>query len=120
MLFLCSTANNENWLLQNFSVAYLQYAVRRGDEEGVVRGDEHPYFRFVCDGAEHLGDAAARERVEVACWLVGDDEARLMDEGASKGDALLLTPGEFEAAMVGAFEQADVFEGFPCLLCALI
>ena len=82
-------------------------------------GDEHSNLRFVRNGAKHIGDAATCERIEVARWLVGNDEAWLMDEGASEGDALLFTTGEFEAAMVGAFEQSDVFQCLTRLFCAL-
>ena len=70
-----------------------EYAVGAGDEGGIVGGDEQANFCVVADVVEQFGDVASGEGVEVAGWLVGDDEAGMMDEGACEGDTLLLSTG---------------------------
>lgn len=99
-------------LLYYASILYLQHSVGTAYQGGVVGGDEQTNFGFVANGAEQFGDVASGERVEIASWLVGDDEAGAMDECAGEGDALLFSAGEFQAAMMGAFAQAHLFQSF--------
>ena len=47
--------------------------------------------------------------VEGAGRLVGQKDARVVDQGAGNGDPLLLTAGQFIRPVVGAVAQADAF-----------
>ncbi|OUD93131.1 hypothetical protein CMMCAS03_05605 [Clavibacter michiganensis subsp. michiganensis] len=63
------------------------------DDAGVVGGHDHRGAVGV-DPLEHLHDPRARQRVEVARGLVGEEHGRLVDHGAGDGHALLLAAGE--------------------------
>src|SRR5258708_39821572 len=87
----------------------------RVDDLGVVcRHDErraellHP--------REELDDLPARDRVEVARWLVGDEHARPVDERTRDRDALLLTTGELAREVPPAVGPPDQAGGAPRLL----
>jgi hypothetical protein len=45
--------------------------------------------------------------VEVAGRLVGEDEGRLIDQGAGDADSLLLAAGELARTVIEALAQAD-------------
>ena len=64
---------------------------QRGDDLGVVGRHEDRHAELV-DPEEELEDLPADQRVEVPGWLVGDDEARVVDERAGDRRALLLAP----------------------------
>ena len=62
--------------------------------------------------AEQLDDANTGFGVEVAGWLVGEQDARLIDEGASDGGALHLSAGQLARPMPRAMPQAHAIEQF--------
>jgi hypothetical protein len=64
---------------------------------------------------DEVEDAAGGDLVEIAGGLVSEQEAGVVDEGAGKGDALLLAAGEFAGAMVTAILQADFRKPVRCL-----
>ncbi len=85
-------------------------AVRDGDEPQVV-GDQHERLaRLAADALEQLEHGAARLRVERAGGLVGQDEARVLGDGAGDGDALLLATRELGGEVVDAVRQAHAGE----------
>ena len=57
---------------------------------GVVGGDEESGVAFGANFSEEIEDVAAGVGIEVASGFVGDDDFRIVDEGAGDGDALLL------------------------------
>src|SRR6202035_4799449 len=48
--------------------------------------------------------------IQVSGWLVGEDQARVVDEGARDGDPLTLTATQFAGAMLSTIEEADLLE----------
>jgi hypothetical protein len=73
----------------------------RGDDVGVVGGHHHGDAELV-DPQEQLDDLPADQRVEVAGRLVGDDQARVVDEGPGDRRPLLLAAGERRRAAARA------------------
>jgi len=55
-------------------------------------------------------DTAGSNLVKVACWLVGQEQAGVANQGAGEGDTLLLTAGEFAGAVIGAVFEANFVE----------
>lgn len=56
-------------------------------------GDEQTDSGLVTDIAQKACDIASGERIKVAGWLIGDDEAWAMDERTRQGDTLLFATG---------------------------
>ena len=59
------------------------------------------------DPVEQLHDPDRGDRVEVSARLVGQQQRRMVDEGAGHGDALLLTAGELVGVAVELGREAD-------------
>ena len=57
---------------------------------------------------EDLDDLLARLGIQVSGRLVGQDDFRIVDQGAGNGDPLLLTAGELKGPVVEAIGQADI------------
>ena len=55
-------------------------------------------------------DAACGNFVEVACGLVGQQQAGIANQGAGERDALLFAAGELAGAMIGAIFEANFIE----------
>ena len=70
-------------------------------------GDDDDRDAAAVQVLEQGHDLHARARVEGAGGLVGQDENRLVDEGARDRDALLLAARELRGVMVLAIRQAD-------------
>src|SRR5258705_2740308 len=77
---------------------------------GVVRGHDQRRAELV-DAREELDDLPARHRVEVAGGLVGDEDARPVDERARDRGALLLATGELARKVVAPRREANEREG---------
>src|ERR1700730_5110826 len=73
---------------------------QQGRDVSVVGRHHDRRLLLVVDLQEELHDLPACRRVEVPGGLVGDDQARLMDEGAGDGHALLLAAGELARVLV--------------------
>ena len=80
-----------------------------GDVE--LMGDHDDGHAVVVELLEHAHDLDAGARIQVAGGLVGEEERRLVDEGAGDGDALLLAAGELVGQVVGAVGKADLRRG---------
>ncbi len=63
------------------------------------------------DPLQRVHDDAGVARVERGDGLVGEDDARLLDEGAGDGDALLLSAGEALGALGGKAGNVELLEG---------
>lgn len=75
-----------------------------------VVGRHHHGGAGAVDPVEQLHDADAGGRVEISGRLVGDEDHRLVDEGARDRDALLLPSGELVGHPVGLAVEADQLE----------
>ena len=61
---------------------------------------------------EQVHNFLANVAVEISCWLVGQDQRRLADEGAGYGNSLLLAAGKLAGVVVDPFAKSDLFEEF--------
>ena len=73
----------------------------------IAVGDEDDGFAVGVELVEEVEDFEAGLGIEVAGGFVGEDEERVVDEGAGDGDALLLAAGELLGAVVEAMAEAD-------------
>src|SRR5437867_741966 len=60
--------------------------------------------------AQRFQDHAAVDVIEIAGWLVGEQEGRVVEYGPAEGDALLLAPRELGRVMVAALGHAEALE----------
>lgn len=88
----------------------MQDAISRVIDGGIVSGDEQGDTCLPDDVLEKLDNLARGLRVEVAGWLIGDHKTRRMHERPRQGHALLLTAGEFQAAVMGAHPARQALE----------
>jgi len=61
--------------------------------------------------AEELEDDLLIGGVQVAGGLIGEDDFRIIDQGAGDGDALLFAAGELRGQVSGAGFHADAAQG---------
>jgi hypothetical protein len=80
-----------------------------GDGGGVGHEDEG--VAALVEVAEDRHDHGLVDGVEVAGGLVGEDQRRLVDQGAGDGDALLLAARELARQVVEALAQPDAAQG---------
>ena len=72
-----------------------------------VVGDDDDGGAGLVDPVEQLHDPDRGDRVEVSARLVGQQQRRVVDEGAGDGDALLLAAGELVGVAVELGREAD-------------
>ena len=84
---------------------------------GIVR--DHDDQAVVCDFREQVHDLDARLGVERAGGLVGQQDLRVVDEGARDGDALHLPAGKLAGLLVHVLGQAHAPERVQRPLAAL-
>src|SRR5215813_2433086 len=80
----------------------------------VVRNHEHGVTGLM-QFAENIDDDFFVGFVEITGGFVGKNEFRLINEGASDSDTLLLTTGEISWQMFEAVGETDTFEGLRSL-----
>jgi hypothetical protein len=51
--------------------------------------------------------------VQIACWLIGQEEQRMMNERAGHGDALPFPSRKFRRPVIQSAGQADTFQQLP-------
>src|SRR5262249_20879932 len=85
-------------------------AVGVGQQPSVVRDDQDCGPALVGGAAQELHDLLAVVPVERARRLVGETEARVLDERTPNGDALLLAAGELSRSKVGLGPNAQLIE----------
>ena len=78
----------------NLAVLELNDTLAHGVDDVVVVGGHHHGGAVLIDLVQDVHDAGAGDRVKVSGGLVGQQNARLVDDRAGNGDALLLTAGE--------------------------
>src|SRR5438874_1059074 len=72
------------------------------------------------DIAQEGCDGVRGDRVEIAGWFVGDDEAGVVYERAGQGDTLLLPTRKLQTTMVHTRAEADSLKRLARLPCALL
>ena len=81
-------------VLDDTAVAQDQPRVGHRRQLGVVRHQDERRAARTVDLPQQLHDVAAVGAVEVAGWLVGQHDRRVVGQGAGERDALLLAAGE--------------------------
>ena len=76
----------------------------------------HGYAEFFAKLSQEIDDRSPASLIEVGGGLVGEDQRRRADEGASDGCALLLTARHPRRAVVEPVPQPDEFEQIDCSL----
>jgi len=76
-------------------------------DRGVVTGDQDRGAGALVQVAEQVEDRGTGDGVEVAGRLAGDEQGRVVDQGAGDRDALLLAAGQLGGQRAAAIGQAD-------------
>ena len=79
--------------MSDFAVAHVEDAIGNLGGLGVVGNHEDGLVELAAGLAKHLENGVGVFGVEVACWLVGKDDGRAVDESTGDGYALLLAAG---------------------------
>src|SRR3954454_5085766 len=79
-------------------------------EAVVVRDHDHGRAVFLVQLFEDAHDLVAHGGIEITGRLVGEHDARLSDDGARDGNALLLTAGQLRRKMMNARRKSDAVE----------
>jgi len=59
---------------------------------------------------DQFKNAACGGFIQIACWFVGQQEARVVDQRAGQRHTLLFAAGKFAGTMIGAIFKANFFE----------
>ena len=84
--------------------------VDRVDQIPVMGHEDQSLASFATRGRQQLRDITCVLIVEVADWLVGENEPRIVDEGPGNRDALLLSAAQFRRPVPGAIAKTDRVE----------
>lgn len=90
---------------EDLSVAEGDASLGEAGHLGVV-GDHDDGVAVAVEVLEEVGDDLLVGGVEVSGGFVGEEDGRVVDEGASDADALLLSAGEFAGEVAGAITEA--------------
>ena len=97
------------WSLQH-SVTQREHTVAMRGEAVVMGSDQAGGAGFVAQRADHRDHFVSGVRIEVGGRLVGDQQARLLDQRAGNRHTLALAAGKFVGPVLGAVGQSDTFE----------
>ncbi len=81
-----------------------------------VMRHHHDSTASFMEGMEQFHNLRAGMGVEVARWLIGQDQHRIVDESAGDCHTLLLAAGKFLGQMIDPFSQPDHFQRFASVL----
>ena len=87
--------------------------VRATGKSRVVRHEDHRAAVLLHQPEEHLLHAAGVALVQVSGGLVGEEERRLVDQGARHGHPLALAAGELQGPGVHPSLQPDLDQELP-------
>ena len=91
----------------DLAVAHGDDAVGVGGDVGLVGDDDDGDALLAVERHQRLHDLVRGAGVEIAGRLVGEQQARSVDQGPRDGDALLLAAGELRRRVVFAFAEAE-------------
>ena len=97
-------------LLGQKAIAEVVDALAEVGERLVVGDGDERFALLANEGDEELVDQFRVAMVEVSGGFIGQDQRRVVDEGASDGDALLLSPRKELGGKVGSIFEADLFQ----------
>ena len=104
---LLLVGHGENFLVGNLAVMQFDAAVGQAGDYGVVR-DHHDGASLAMQFAQQAQDDLFVDRIQIAGGLVGQNDFRIVDQGARDAHPLLLAAGELGGQMPGAVFQAHV------------
>ncbi len=76
------------------AVANCHRTVREGSGFRVVRDHHDGLPGLLVEGPQNIEHGLRVARIEIAGWLIGEQDGRFVHQRASNGDALLLAAGE--------------------------
>src|SRR6185503_12654954 len=88
------------------TILHVHDATRAGGSVRIV-SDEDDRFSALIEPVHQAENLLAGFGIKVAGRFVGKDHERIVDEGPSDGDALLLPAGELVGAMIQTISQTD-------------
>ena len=94
----------------NESVPHANDALAMAGNIFLVGHDENGDSPVIIERLKRLQDFFGGGGIEVAGWLVGQEEGRLVDQGPGDGHTLLLAAGHLLRVMVHAVSEADKLE----------
>ena len=83
--------------------------------EGWVVGDHNNSITGLMNAMKFLHNSFGTLGIEAAGRLVGKNDFRISDQGASNGDALLLTTGELVRVIIFFSLEIEIFQSFGSL-----
>ncbi len=89
-------------------------AARETRRKTLIMRDHHNRFSLRNQLFKNLQDGFGGQAIQVAGGFVGNDQVRVVDQGAGNGHALLLPAGDMRGdfiGMAGNFDQFQQFEG---------
>src|SRR5437660_7208348 len=114
LLNLRSKSKIANWLRRRFHSPRQQPndSVAIHNDIKIVRNHDNSQAVTAVQVAEQLDDLAPGSGVEVSGRLIGQQDARLIDQGTGDGGTLHLAAGQFARPMPEPLAQADSFQEF--------
>src|SRR5258708_37102055 len=103
--------HGKHFLRGDLSVMQLNTTVGQAGDDWVV-SDHHDGTALLVEFAQEAQDELFVLRVEVACGFVGQNDARIVNQGAGDADALLLSAGKLRGQMMRAIGEPNTGEGF--------
>lgn len=94
----------------HLAILYGNHGDAEGFHHGIMRNDDDGGFLFAIVVVEQVQDFAAGFGIKAAGGFICQDEVRMVSDGASNGNALLLSPGESAYALANHVFQADFFQ----------
>src|SRR5262245_31212477 len=101
-----------SYVLFNLSVAEVDDAMGERGNVGFVRDENNRVAGLVQPGEEGH-DLSPGFRIEVACWLVGQKQRRIVHERPRNGDPLPLTTRQLVGAMRHPRQEIDSLQRAP-------
>src|SRR4029077_2405231 len=96
--------HGKNFLIGNLAVMQLDAAIGQAGNNRIV-GDHHDGASLAVQFAQQAQDNLFVDRVQVPSGLVGQNDFRIVDQGASDVNPLLLSSGQLGWKMMGGIFQ---------------
>src|SRR2546422_11229412 len=106
---LCSRLTFRPLIARNLAVEQVNLAVRVYRNVVFVR-HQHDGLARIMKLVKQPHDLIARRGVEVAHWLVGEQDARRVHQGARDGDALALSAGQLVGPVIHTVTQSHLLK----------
>jgi hypothetical protein len=108
-MFSMSCLLFQKCFVNNFAVEEMHRTFGITGISGVVR--DHTYGRALSmQLTQEIHNSLAISRIQVTCRFVGEKDGRLPAQGASDGDALLLTSRKLRRVVFDAVRHTDFLE----------